>query len=91
MRFYGMSLQHYRALTARDAEGLWQAITVIEAREQLVQYKAADWPSLKKTERSKQHKELHRNAFPASLRNTNGPIQTTADLAAVLARGSKRA
>jgi len=43
---------------------MWQAITVIEAQEQLKQMSVADWPNMKKNSREKIHKELFQKAYP---------------------------
>lgn len=63
---------------------MWQAITVIEAQEQLKMFDALDWPNLKKNERQKKHKNLSKLAFP------NDIIQkkyiTAQDLQRVLGR-----
>jgi len=50
---------------------LWQAITVIEAQEQLKQMSVADWPNMKKQQRSKVHKELFSKAYPSEVRKKN--------------------
>ena len=44
----------------------WAAVSVLEAQEGLVQMSMMDWPNLKRPDRSKRHRELHRIAFPKS-------------------------
>ena len=45
---------------------LWEAITIIEAREMILQMTIADWPNLKKQARLRKIRELHKMAFPAT-------------------------
>lgn len=52
-------------------ESLWQAITVIEAQQQLMKMSVADWPNMKKQQRSKVHKELFSKAYPSEVRKKN--------------------
>jgi len=51
-----------------ETEALWLAITVIEARESLREILIADFPHQKKTARNKTHRELSKQAFPASFK-----------------------
>lgn len=50
---------------------MWEAITVIEAQEQLKNMTLMDWPNLKKAQRTKLHKELCKNAYPSEIRKKN--------------------
>lgn len=50
---------------------MWEAITMIEAQEQLKQLSVMDWPNMKKDKRQKMHKELHRQAYPKSMTAKN--------------------
>lgn len=50
---------------------MWQAITIIEAQEQLKQMTVADWPNMKKQSRNKLHKELFSKAYPSEFRKKN--------------------
>ena len=51
---------------AETLNKMWQAITVIEAQEQLKLLNALDWPNMKKENRTKLHKELSKLAYPDS-------------------------
>lgn len=46
---------------------MWECITVIEAQEQLKLMNALDWPNMKKDQRQKLHRELHRQAYPSNI------------------------
>lgn len=50
---------------------MWQAITVIEAQEQLKKLNVADWPNMKKAARTKMHKELFSKAYPREIKKKN--------------------
>jgi len=45
------------------------AIDVLESQETLLRFKASDWPNLKKTDREKTHKILHKKAYPFEWEN----------------------
>ena len=64
MQFYGMSLREVEGLTAEEDEMLWQAITVIEARDALLRLKIASFPHMKRAHQEKIHRELHKAAYP---------------------------
>lgn len=57
----------------------WEAITVIEAQNLLLQAKIAMFPSMKKEARAKQHRDWHRLAYPSNFQE--GEILTTDQLA----------
>jgi len=63
---------------------MWESVTMIEAQEQLKSFSAADWPNMKKADRSKLHKELHRQAYPNSFSKKN--LITVHDLQKMLGR-----
>lgn len=91
MRFYGMSLKQYRTLTMEDCEGLWQAITVLEAREELLRLHAMDWPNTKKEHRNRRHRELKVQGYPPHLsQEVQGRQVSTAEFAAFIASGGKK-
>jgi hypothetical protein len=50
---------------------MWNAITVIEAQEQLKAMTVADWPNMKQSQRTKLHKDLHDQAYPNNLQKKN--------------------
>jgi len=57
---------------------------MIEAQEQLKSFNVADWPNMKKQQRQKLHKELHRQAYPNSFSKKN--LITAQDLQKMLGR-----
>lgn len=65
-------------------ESLWNNISVIEAQEQMKKLTVADWPNMKKSSRSKLHKDLYSQAYPTHLRKKN--YVSADDLAKVLGR-----
>jgi len=65
---------------------LWQAITVLEAREMLNATTVGDMPHLKKEARRTEYKKLHKKAFPYNS-DAAAPVSTE-DLAKLLAGGS---
>ena len=46
------------------------AADVIESQEILTTFKSSDWPHLKKRDREKTHKELHKRAYPFEWSNS---------------------
>lgn len=49
---------------------LLNAAETIEAQELLAQFKSTDWPHLKKQEREKTHRKLHKLAYPFEWNNS---------------------
>lgn len=47
------------------------AADTIESQEILMRFKASDWPKLKKHDREKTHKELHKKAYPFEWSNAS--------------------
>lgn len=43
---------------------VWQAINVLEAREMLLAFTVADFPNASKSQRTKIHREMHKEAYP---------------------------
>lgn len=83
--FYGWTHDQLMDLSIDLFDEYWQAITVIEAQEQLKLLSAQDWTKLKQGTREKQHKQLHRDAYPASFNETKQI--TNGDLAKILSGG----
>lgn len=46
------------------------AADVIESQETLTAFKSTDWPHLKKRDREKLHRELHKRAYPFEWSNS---------------------
>lgn len=64
MHFYGMSFEEATSLDHGDAEGLWHAVTQIEAQALLMQLRVADYPTAKRETRNTTHRTFHRLAYP---------------------------
>jgi hypothetical protein len=58
-------------MSTDEVDMLWQSITIIEAQEQLKAFGVADWPNIKKSERTKIHKNLFNLAYPSELKEKN--------------------
>lgn len=58
-----------------EQESFWQAITVIEAQDALVQMDIANYPWIKGDEREKVHKRYHKMAYPKT-HDKNEPMST---------------
>ena len=72
MRFYpGYTLKALSELPKRTLDVMWEAITIIEAQDQLSLLSALDWPNMKKQKRQEVHRDLFRKAYPSSLREKN--------------------
>jgi ribulose-5-phosphate 4-epimerase/fuculose-1-phosphate aldolase len=51
------------------ADAYWMAVTVIEAQEVLIKLRIADYPNMKKDDRSKTHRHFHKMAYPRTHEN----------------------
>jgi hypothetical protein len=72
VRFYpAYTLDGLSKLPKRTLDVMWEAITIIEAQDQLALLSALDWPNMKKQKRQELHRDLHRKAYPSSLREKN--------------------
>ena len=72
MRFYpSYKLDDLAKLPKRTLDVMWEAITIIEAQDQLSLLSALDWPNMKKQKRQELHRDLFRKAYPSSLREKN--------------------
>lgn len=71
MRFYCIGLEEVNNLDPEDAEGLWLAITQIEAQDLLMQLRVADYPHMKDGGRSRIHREWHKLAYPRTQERLN--------------------
>lgn len=45
-------------------EELWFHLSELEAQENLLMRRVADWPNMKKEARAKEHRSLHEAAYP---------------------------
>lgn len=71
--FYGWRHDEILALDYEAVVAYWQAITVIEAQEVLIQMRLADWPNMKGPARQKWHRDIHRAAYPHQKRKAMTP------------------
>jgi len=46
--------------------GYYQSIEMLEAQELLSALTSHDWPNMKKAQRERLHKKLHKTAYPAT-------------------------
>lgn len=69
-------------MPATDFNDLWEAITVIEAQEILTQLRIADWPNMKKSERTTFHRKLISKAYPGQV--SGSVARSTEDIAKIL-------
>lgn len=53
-----------------DACKWLNAIEVLESQETLANFKSNDWPHLKRNDREKMHRQLHKMAYPSEWSNT---------------------
>lgn len=67
LRFYSMSPSAYAKLNVKYRDELWEAITVIEAQQFLMQMQLAIVPNMKRDAREKLHKTYAKMAFPRDL------------------------
>lgn len=67
-QFYSLTPFEVDELDIETAHYLWESITIIEARESLRQLQISDYPHLKKDRRQKLHRELSKQAYPATFK-----------------------
>lgn len=67
MRFYGLGWYEINSMPAHAAEELWQAITVLESQEGLVDRAKSIWGMLTESARKKDHREIWDKAYPRDL------------------------
>lgn len=78
-------MDYVKQLSFDDFADAWEAITVIEARDQLNKIDVACYPKSKKESREQMNRQLHEQAYPASFKE---PVQmTNSGLAKLLAKG----
>lgn len=72
MHFYpGLTLEGANALEGDEAEGLWLAITQIEAQKLLLDLRVADYPYMKERGRGRTHSQFHKLAYPRVKENND--------------------
>lgn len=68
LRFYpGLTWRDLQNLPAPDFEELWQAITVLEAQETLLQFRISIYPKLKAKAQKEEHRRVHKEAYPTKM------------------------
>lgn len=71
-RFYGWTPDQIGALTVEDYEAYWRCITVLEAREVLVQLRVQDWSNMKDSDRKSFHGKIKTDAYPPTTKTDSG-------------------
>ena len=66
--FYGWTHDQIMDLDWEWAQAYWLGITVIKAQGALQAMRVSDYPHLKKSDRQKMHKEMHKLAYPVTHR-----------------------
>lgn len=70
VRFYNLSDEEVGRMPPERVDKYWRAITILEARETLIQLGVVRYPMLKKEARAKYENELYKKAFPENKRYT---------------------
>lgn len=73
-------------MTLDDFSMYWEAITILEAQESLLNMNVAAYPMMKKDEAKKYHRQMFDKAFPKNKERTRRPL-TTAELAQLTGAG----
>ena len=69
-RFYGWSHEEILGISYNTFLMYYNAITVIEAQDNLVKMNLADYPNMKKEGRSNFYRQMRKNAYPVGLQKT---------------------
>jgi len=84
-KFYpAYKIDDLASVPRRTLSAMWECMTIIEAQDQLKLFTALDWPNMKKAQRQKLHRELHRLAYPSNIQAKK--FISVADLQNVLGR-----
>ena len=67
-QFYGWSHEYIEEMPFSVALEYYQAITVIEAQERLIDLKIADYPRMLKADRNELFKKFNKMAYPDTMR-----------------------
>lgn len=86
IRFYGMSKSEVESMTLDEFSMYWEAITILEAQESLLNMNVAAYPMMKKEEAKKFHKDVFIKAFPGNKERMKRRL-TTAELAQLTGAG----
>lgn len=71
-------------MSAEAEEMMWQALTIIEAQETLIEFQVSSFPHAKQSEKEKIHRAVHKLAYPSIY---NKPVVLTAEAMAALING----
>lgn len=69
-------------MDSHTASEYLQAMEVLDAQEQLSRMGTADWPNLKKEDRKRIHRKLHKQAYPSTHKDPISPTQLASLLGA---------
>lgn len=86
IRFYGLSKVEVDSLTVDEFTALWEAITILEAQETLLNMNIAAYPMLKKEDAKKFHRSIYEKAYPRNWERAKRSL-TTAELAKLSGAG----
>lgn len=76
-RFYGWTPDVIDKLDSITCVTYWEAITVIDAQETLINMRVADHPTLKSSARTKFHRSIIKRAYPKTFDPNEKQISTT--------------
>jgi hypothetical protein len=82
-RFYGWSYSQIEKMPVSLFYKYYEAITVIESQEILLQMQVSDYPQMKQESRKSFHKKIFNLAYP---RNNETKILTSKDMALILGK-----
>lgn len=83
-RFYGWTDDYVESLSIHTFIEYWQAITVIEARNTLINFNVSMMPHVDDKTRSKFYKELEKQAYP--VRKSEGKKLSNKELIELLTK-----
>lgn len=66
-RFYGWSLEYIDELSYSDVLEFYEAVTVLQARDRLIDMNIMDYPRMKQESRRKFHRQIDKLANPVHL------------------------
>jgi hypothetical protein len=64
MHFYSMSLEEINKVAYEEISKMYQAMEIITARKVLLGFKISSFPEYSKQDKSKEHKEFYKIAYP---------------------------
>lgn len=67
-RFYGWTVDHVLKMLPQEFYDMFEAITILEAQEMLINMKIADWPNMKDDDRARFADQMQTSAYPDATR-----------------------